>query len=317
LLVAIAPAAGVDLDTLFEAVAAVGTAHHAAAYNGVDVRWNVQPRGRAPAPTDDDGPAVLEGTTELLLATCTIQRPCTLDSASAGAAVQAMVKTASAVHDAAIWMTAPCPIPLEQFTPGALTMPCSTSTELEHVCSRFADLGMAVLPGCIQQEECTRLISMCCARIAAAEVALNANHPEIIVGETMFVFAEIGSRGSERFDLLLDPDEPGLVGVDAGWLPAVTAVMGCERADIKLQVSVVYSRPGSPNQDWHSDGGHLHPDAGWPEDGRTLSNPYAVCVFTPLIDLDQTVGFTQFCTVLLVRQRMRSMSLTLDSIAQH
>lgn len=59
-----------------------------------------------------------------------------------------------------------------------------------------------------------------------------------------------------------------------------------------------YSRPGAPNQAWHCDGGHVNPDAGWPDENgveaQQLSKAYAICVFTPLIDLSETVGFTQF-----------------------
>lgn len=55
------------------------------------------------------------------------------------------------------------------------------------------------------------------------------------------------------------------------------------------QVSVVYSRPGAGDQDWHTDGAHADaPRAGGP------GAPYAVCVFVPLIDLDEGTGCTQF-----------------------
>ena len=96
-----------------------------------------------------------------------------------------------------------------------------------------------MLPGCISAPACTRLIAMCGARIDAVEAALQRNHPEIVVGETMFTFQEISSRGCHRFDLLLDQSEPELEGVDAAWLPAVCAAMGHARADLELQVSVV------------------------------------------------------------------------------
>lgn len=56
-------------------------------------------------------------------------------------------------------------------------------------------------------------------------------------------------------------------------------------------MSVVYSRPGAGEQDWHSDGPHIGHGAGW--DGEGAAAPYALCVFVPLIDLNPTVGFTQ------------------------
>ena len=49
---------------------------------------------------------------------------------------------------------------------------------------------------------------------------------------------------------------------------------------------------------WHADGGHLEgaSDAGWDCDStdNKLTSPYAICLFVPLIDLNPTVGFTQF-----------------------
>ena len=51
----------------------------------------------------------------------------------------------------------------------------------------------------------------------------------------------------------------------------------------------MYSRPGAGDQDWHTDGAHADaPRAGG------AGAPYAVCVFVPLIDLDEGTGCTQF-----------------------
>lgn len=59
-------------------------------------------------------------------------------------------------------------------------------------------------------------------------------------------------------------------------------------------VSIVYSRPGACNQDWHCDGRHLAGAARADFDGVGEAPPYAVCVFCPLIHLDDEVGHTQF-----------------------
>jgi hypothetical protein len=59
-------------------------------------------------------------------------------------------------------------------------------------------------------------------------------------------------------------------------------------------VSVVYSKPGALNQDWHCDGRHLAGAQKADFDGSGVSRPYAVCVFVPLVDLSPEVGFTQF-----------------------
>ena len=59
-------------------------------------------------------------------------------------------------------------------------------------------------------------------------------------------------------------------------------------------VSVVYSKPGATNQDWHCDGRHLAGASRADFDGEGVAPPYAVCVFCPLVDLNEDVGFTQF-----------------------
>lgn len=74
--------------------------------------------------------------------------------------------------------------------------------------------------------------------------------------------------------------------------------LDCDAEKLRVQVSAVYSRPGAPDQDWHSDGGHLDRDGGWgsgePGDDLTPSPPYAVCVFVPLVDLTPETGYTSF-----------------------
>ena len=59
-------------------------------------------------------------------------------------------------------------------------------------------------------------------------------------------------------------------------------------------VSIVYSRPGAGDQDWHCDGRHLAGASEAGHDGTGHAPPYAVCVFCPLVDLSPTLGFTQF-----------------------
>ena len=68
---------------------------------------------------------------------------------------------------------------------------------------------------------------------------------------------------------------------------------------LDFDVSVVYSRPGAGAQGWHADGDHAKgaADAGWSFDDdhhNHLAPPYAVCLFLPLVDLNDTVGYTQF-----------------------
>ena len=68
--------------------------------------------------------------------------------------------------------------------------------------------------------------------------------------------------------------------------------------EMDFDVSVVYSKPGACTQNWHADGAHQKGalDAGWTRLGyqTQLAAPYAICLFVPLIDLNATVGYTQF-----------------------
>ena len=62
-----------------------------------------------------------------------------------------------------------------------------------------------------------------------------------------------------------------------------------------MQVSIVYSRPGAGLQEWHTDGDHLgRTTTGFESISTSAPSPYAVCVFLALIDLNRSVGFTQF-----------------------
>ncbi|VEU35369.1 unnamed protein product [Pseudo-nitzschia multistriata] len=121
-------------------------------------------------------------------------------------------------------------------------------------------------------------------------------------GEMAEAGGGIGSRNAFASELLqrlfLDRDEAGASEGSAA------------AADWDMDLSVVYSKPGANHQGWHADGAHADgaPDAGWSSEcepgssnGSTgdafalsLAAPYALCWFVPLVDLDHTVGFTQF-----------------------
>ncbi|KAG1667527.1 hypothetical protein FOA52_013717 [Chlamydomonas sp. UWO 241] len=105
--------------------------------------------------------------------------------------------------------------------------------------------------------------------------------------------AEDGVEAREEEDEK-DSDVAAVHGVaaHAPWVRALVDPLlpGGWRCD----VSVVYSKPGATAQDWHADGRHLRGEAEAGFDGHGAAAPYALCVFVPLIDLDVTVGFTQF-----------------------
>jgi hypothetical protein len=205
------------------------------------------------------------------------------------------------------------------------------------------DEGLAIAPSCVPPEDLARLRAAAERRIRRAERAAATRHPQLALGVDVVHFAELSSRGGERFDLLFpkpgsederrnDPDG------DAAWVRAfaerapwvatlVEPLLGAgepgeaeeaptergggarRRARVEksagredenhtppwwCDASVVYSRPGAPDQDWHCDGRHLAgaPRAGF--DGVGAAPPYALCVFVPLIDLTRETGCTRF-----------------------
>jgi len=202
---------------------------------------------------------------------------------------------------AQLWLTAPCRVPL--FAGGSAGQlevgggggasdggGGGVARGLE-VMRRY---GVATMAAALPPAAVAELLAAALGRIAAAERALAAARPELTAGATEFAFSDFSSRGGPRFDLIVPLDAPGAEGFAAlaaagPWRPLVDALLG---PGASCQASLVYSRPGAPAQDWHTDGAHLGRDAGW--DGAGGGPPYALCAFIPLIDLDAAVGFTQF-----------------------
>ena len=137
------------------------------------------------------------------------------------------------------------------------------------------------------------------AEIELAEDLIRLHHPEINIGKDVISFKEIGSRGNERFDLMLSSSKVREIiesRVVQHISPLVESILGSDEFDFDL--SVVYSKPGAPDQGWHADGDHQRgaADIKWNIDGwkNHLSDAYALCVFIPLIDLNDETGYTQF-----------------------
>ena len=206
--------------------------------------------------------------------------------------------------------------------------PESTAIQNSGIASRseqsdFRQNGLCLLPNIFLSNNnddgegtlvLSEIRSMVDEAIHEAEDAITRNHSGIEIGEDAFLFREIASRSKHRFDLLIrketqlyqllwdrvrGTDISGLLrklfsGSDHDNPEEVVAGVEWD-----MDLSVVYSKPGANHQGWHADGGHAEgaSDAGWNgEDGlsSSLAAPYAVCLFVPLIDLDDTVGFTQF-----------------------
>lgn len=131
--------------------------------------------------------------------------------------------------------------------------------------------------------------------ISNVEALIKKHIPEITIGEDSFVFKEIASRNLERFDLRLDTIVEATDFVKENLLTnsnvqsLLKGALGTPE-EIDFDISVVYSRPGAINQRWHADGNHQNVA----DDKDPSIDPYALCLFIPLIDLDHDTGFTQF-----------------------
>jgi hypothetical protein len=127
------------------------------------------------------------------------------------------------------------------------------------------------------------------AHISILEETVRTNHPHIQLGESAFGFREYTHRGIERFEVLFDPSSALYQilseGLEHQWIDMVCRYLNRERCRLRLNISCVYSRPGATDQDWHTDGDHLAQDD---------DQPYALCIFVPLIPLTRETGFTRF-----------------------
>lgn len=159
--------------------------------------------------------------------------------------------------------------------------------------------GIFVQKDLLSSEEVARLREAAMDEIEQTESLLKLHHPHIKIGQDTMSFKQIASRGYQRFDLLITQSSRVILDVI---IPRVVQVLenilGELDTEVDCDMSVVYSKPGAPDQGWHADGDHQKGanDAGLEVNGwkTILSDPYALCLFIPLIDLDDTTGYTQF-----------------------
>jgi len=204
--------------------------------------------------------------------------------------------------------TCPCLLPVQPVTQKDLAMEFSTNDE-EH----FLKFGVLISPkGSTTNSDHTisALRSLVQTHCDAADEALARR--DITGTNETFDFREISSRGGKRFDQILASgiaknvdtdfvcmppskavDDDGVQALvhlarNAAWIPLVDSLLG--KDEWRCQCSAVYSRRGSPDQRWHSDGAHVQAGAGYFTEDMPLSGmggegeatPYAVCVFLAL-----------------------------------
>ncbi len=220
-------------------------------------------------------------------------------------------------HTCELWASAPAILPLrplegydkyivtrdnQRYHRSSLAATIDTSLD-EWAASTMKEWGVFVQTSLIEAREVDELRTCIDGEIANIENLISLHRTDLTIGEDVISFQEIASRGNERFDLLLPPTSKARDFVEHVLLERISPLIerllnGRVGETIDFDISVVYSKPGAQNQGWHADGDHQRgaKDSGWEADGWKvhLAEPYALCLFIPLIDLDGTTGYTQF-----------------------
>jgi len=207
-----------------------------------------------------------------------------------------------------LFATAPCRIPL-------LRPIDRTVYSLIAATKMMETEGMCVFAKSVRGPILDQLRALTAKRIHDAMAALKHKEEEGKYDSSStnnIRFKEMSWRGNRRFDLLFDPQTVAWADLEipltgnceqgnvlrslawgGPWIEVVKARLGvdgaskgeCWQKRLRILASVVQSTPGATSQDWHSDGSHQgRREAGW--DGTGASLPYALCVFIPLVDLN-------------------------------
>ena len=194
------------------------------------------------------------------------------------------------------------PVVLPLLSHGIHDITVKHTIKTEELLQMYRTTGLLLVSRALREEECSDLYTFVRRRIQHCEHQIASRG--IHVGRDTFAFKEVASRGNHRFDLLLDIDhndaqiEPVLdmltnISHKAPWMYIVKSLLSNRQKDedilYNVEVSVVYSRPGAPHQDWHADGPHIR----MAQESRE-SITYGVCVFVPIVDLNDKTGCTQF-----------------------
>lgn len=204
-------------------------------------------------------------------------------------AIVRLLQGLDGVVSAEVILTAPCAVPILSLTLDTATV--AGMVRLPSLVRRFLHTGLLVQRSAVSDSDLRRLDDLVQPHIARADAALLERGVDL--GIQQLTLMEISTRGLHRFDLLIDVEADAWLQQwchTGPWVPLIKALLG---PDLQVDLSVIYSRPGADDQEWHSDGAHLgNLVAGW--GGYGHSAPYAVCVFVPLINLTPELGCTQF-----------------------
>jgi uncharacterized RmlC-like cupin family protein len=279
-----------------------------------DLAWcqsSIVPRRASDDTEEEQGENAVSGITDAqigwrILATSFIDAEATGD---AGSLDERIKETLQDVLDATgearmleveEWVTCPCCLPLVEVDTGTLNTrlhlgALGTDDERTMACEVLLEEGVCVLSAALPRTLAEELRVTTKGLIELADTALRAKG--IDVGTQAFTFADISSRGNFRFDLKFDTSggdgaascaAANRLLEDGPWVPLVLQLLGATAQEVVRRADLIYSRPGSPHQEWHSDGPHYGPGAD--ERGLGEPPPYAICVFVPLIDLTMETG---------------------------
>lgn len=165
-----------------------------------------------------------------------------------------------------------------------------TPQNQDSICEFLLKYGLAIVKESSNQQSDKSLflnvIGQLREHIDKLESTVRQHHSHIKLGESTFGFSEYTHRGPGRFEVLFDPSsciyQTLRDGFESKWIKTVCQHLNAERSRLRLNISCVYSRPGSTDQDWHTDGDHYGDQV------------YAVCIFLPLIPLSEETGYTRF-----------------------
>mmetsp|Transcript_4932 Transcript_4932/g.7122 ORF Transcript_4932/g.7122 Transcript_4932/m.7122 type:complete len:419 (-) Transcript_4932:135-1391(-) len=181
----------------------------------------------------------------------------------------------------------------------------------------FNEFGLVGLSNVVTEDEIFALKGEALKRFEVLSDAMG-KHMKNNNNKKIAHFREIMQRDVNRFDFRLDDvgsTGPNNVAIDTftregneerkeleaiyswqklgrygGWMKAIGKILGNEFSLIRC--GCVLSLHGTETQFWHSDGVHVGKSASFDDDNADPA--HAVCVFVPLLDLDEETGYTEF-----------------------
>jgi len=156
------------------------------------------------------------------------------------------------------------------------------NVNIESVADAVARDGFACLPALCDKALCRELMAASRKQIATVRAALGDR--EIGIGSAAG-YDEIVQRSPGRWDIPIAPQTFGVAEGELPWQGLVKSLLG---ADCEPSFSgIVFSEPGSPAQQWHTDSPHESADH---------LPPHAINVLVALHDIPLVMGPTE-CAV--------------------